>query len=263
MCYLLSSFVDYYAQELNILLHLELLEMKNNSYKFPLAPETNHIEDILHGNYSPVKGKVVTIYEVINKIKKVYKIDKNLRKMFDILYSNMINKQLAHIRNFQAHNQILFGKVIRSSGLAAKGGQWTSFSVNSTNDETFIEFIEFAYNVIQKFFLLMVIFDTIKNWKLPLKKGQNEGEVFIIKCPICNKEIIYPYSIHKDWIAKVDKESFIFCTNKSCKEKILLSRKFNYKKINVHPDKFIGLFNDVVRENILPINDEYETPQDK
>lgn len=251
LLYLLSSFVDYYAQSLNDLLELKLAPVRNN-----IEPEyldtTKVVNKFLNKDIKQKgKSQIVTINNVIKEIDKKYKKDKLLFEMISLLNSDKIKIQLANLRNYQTHNQPIFSEKKRHDCQNENVDMF--FEKANIKNEEYEKFIGFSNEVLNIYKDLLIIYKKIIIEKYPLEKEQKEEELCRVSCENCKSKFLYCYDI-VEFAQKNDHElqQYIICNNEKCHGKIELRKVDLSKKLLVHPLKYLNIFRSIADSENLP-----------
>lgn len=235
LCGNLCSFIDLYAQVLNIFYRLGLKPLRNNFSPTLLNPTTNIIDQAINGNLKKCdKQEPATSWgKVKEMIGKKYDVQNDYyEKTKAILDSNPDVTAMKNLRNYSVHYQPLF------SGFEI----WSKnnnivFSVNSNNraSDQYQKFVELAHRVIKKELLAIHYFDGMCFDQEMVPKDRKNERVSIFRCDNCNSELMVT-DYFKDFLKE------------KCKLKILCERCKQYSTITdtgksqiVHPEKYDSL----------------------
>lgn len=241
LCILLYSFIELYAQCLNVYYHLDLIPI-HKAVNRSVISHGGIVQQTKQGLFD-ISGKVVSIESVIKELNRKYQANEYFEMIKKILEVDEI-RRLKELRNNQLHYQPIFGR-FNQSYMPGKEGFFT-FNVSSKNahidKEEYVEFISLSETIAREEIKLIFYFYEMVIDKKMMRKEENEGELCVVKCTKCKKELLLPEEI----ISYMKAFEFIptFPHNNECDGKVDLNI---ISKVNVHPEKYRSIALDAIR----------------
>lgn len=241
LCILLYSFIELYAQCLNVYYHLDLIPI-HKAVNRSVISHGGIVQQTKQGLFD-ISGKVVSIESVIKELNRKYQANEYFEMIKKILEVDEI-RRLKELRNNQLHYQPIFGR-FNQSYMPGKEGFFT-FNVSSKNadidKEEYVEFISLSETIAREEIKLIFYFYEMVIDKKMMRKEENEGELCVIKCTKCKKELLLPEEI----ISYMKAFEFIptFPHNNECDGKVDLNI---IRKVNVHPEKYRSIALEAIR----------------
>lgn len=241
LCTLLYSFIELYAQCLNVYYNLDLVPIQKAVNRSVIS-HGGIVQQTKQGLFN-ISGKVVSIENVIKELNKEYQANEYFEKIKEILKVDEI-RRLKELRNNQLHYQPIFGRFYQSY-MPGKEGFFT-FNVSPQNadidKEEYVEFISLSETIIREEIKLIFYFKEMVIDKKMLHKEEREGELCAVKCTKCKKELLLPEKI----ISYMEAFEYIptFPHNNECDGKVDLNI---VRKVKVHPEKYCSIALDAIR----------------
>ncbi|MCC4359313.1 hypothetical protein [Limosilactobacillus reuteri] len=245
LCSNLCSFIDLYAQVLNIFYGLGLKPLRHNFSPTLLNPTTTIIDQAIDGSLEKCnKRKQVTNWNIIKQmIHKKYDEQNDYYKSTKALLDNDSDvTAMKNLRNYSVHYQPLFSRF----ELWSKNNH-IIFNVtsNNTTSDQYQKFMDLAYRVIKKELLVIHYFEGMCFDQKMVPRDRENERVNIFKCDNCNSELMIT-----DFLKSLAKEAL----KDKCELKILCERCKQYSTITdtgksqiVHPEKYDHLVGNEVQ----------------
>lgn len=235
LCSNLCSFIDLYAQILNIFYKLDLKPLRNKFCSTPFDPTSTIIDQAINGDLAQ-NGSVTTWNSVKNRIKSNYDEQNNYYKLTKKILNDDTDpdiKAIKALRNYCVHYQPLFSRFEIWSN-----SNQILFNVNSNDSvsDQYQKFIELAYRVIKKEILIIHYFEGMCFDRKMVPKNRHSERVSIFRCNNCNSELMVT-DYYKDFLEENCKLK-IFC--EKCKHNSIIID--TGRTILVHPEKYDSLF---------------------
>ena len=235
LCSNLCSFIDLYAQILNIFYKLDLKPLRNKFCSTPFDPTSTIIDQAINGNLAQ-NGSVTTWNSVKNRIKSNYDEQNNYYKLTKKILNDDTDpdiKAIKALRNYCVHYQPLFSRFEIWSN-----SNQILFNVNSNDSvsDQYQKFIELAYRVIKKEILIIHYFEGMCFDRKMVPKNRHSERVSIFRCNNCNSELMIT-DYYKDFLEENCKLK-IFC--EKCKHNSIIID--TGRTTLVHPEKYDSLF---------------------
>lgn len=241
LCILLYSFIELYAQCLNVFYNLDLIPI-HKAVNRSVISHGGIVQQTKQGLFD-ISGKVVSIEKVIKELDEKYQVNEYFEAIKKILGVDEM-RRLKELRNNQLHYQPIFGR-FNQSYMPGKEG-FFSFNVSpqdaDIDKEEYVEFISLSETIIREEIKLIFYFDEMVIDKKMLHKEENERELCAVKCTKCKKELLLPEEI----ISYMKAFEFIptFPHNNECDGKVDLNI---IRKVKVHPEKYRSIALDAIR----------------
>lgn len=193
LCILMYSFIELYAQTLNVFYDLKLLPLHNMPANSPITVSTGVVEQSIRP--LPYKDEsVVSMKKVLMLINKNYKTNEYYEEIRNILKCAEISR-LKALRNYQMHYQSIFSRYTQNYSLV-NGKKVFTMNVNSKdkpiNEREYVLFMELAESILEKEIELIYFFAEMIVDKKLIKCGEDEEEVCIVQCECCSKQFTLP-----------------------------------------------------------------------
>lgn len=234
LCILLYSFIELYAQSLNVYYNLDLIPIRKAVNRNVLTAQNIGIVEQTKKGLSKISGKAVSIENVISELEGKYQTNEYFEEIKRILKCIEI-KRLKDLRNNQLHYQSIFGRYNQSYMPGPEALFIFDIKPNNINidEDEYSEFLQLSEDIIQKEIkLIFYFYEMILDQKM-IKKDEAEEELCIVKCKECGEELMIPEEI----ISLLEKfELFpVIPHGNVCKGEIDLDI---IRKINVHPEHY-------------------------
>lgn len=241
LCILLYSFIELYAQCLNVYYDLDLMPIHKASNENVML--YGGIVQQTKQGLIDISGKVVSIESVINELSKKFQANEYFEMIKKILEVDEI-RRLKELRNNQLHYQPIFGR-FNQSYMPGKEGFFT-FNVSPYNanihKEEYAEFLSLSEKIVREEIKLIYYFYKMVTDKKMLLKEEKEKELCVVKCTKCKMDLLLPEEIIS--YMKVLGVFPTFPHNNECDGKVNLDI---IRKINVHPEKYRSIAYDALR----------------
>lgn len=192
LCILMYSFIELYAQSINVFYDLKLLPAHKMPVSNPLtiAGVVEQSTEGLPNN----PGKTVSIENVIKEINGKYKTNEYYEEIQNIIGSSEISR-LKELRNYQMHYQSVFSRY-NQNYLFVDGETIFNMDINSKdkplNEKEYDLFMKLADTVIEKEVDLVYFFMEMIADKKLIRLNDEEKELCFIQCEKCNKHFVLP-----------------------------------------------------------------------
>lgn len=241
LCILLYSFIELYAQCLNVYYNLDLVPIHKAANRNVIS--YGGIVQQTKQGFFDISGKVVSIESVIKELSKKFQANEYFEMIKKILEVDEI-RRLKELRNNQLHYQPIFGR-FNQSYMPGKEGFFI-FNVSPDNadidKEEYVEFLSLSEKIVREEIKLIYYFYEMVIDKKMLLKEENERELCVVKCTKCKKDLLLPEEIIL--YMKVLEVFPTFPHNNECDGKVNLDI---IRKINVHPEKYRSIAYDALR----------------
>lgn len=244
LCILLYSFIELYAQCLNVYYHLDLIPI-HKAVDRSVISGGGIVEQTKQGLFD-ISGRVVSIESVIKELSKKYQTNEYFEIIKNILEMDEI-RRLKELRNNQLHYQPVFGR-FNQSYIPGNDGFFTiNISPNNADidKKEYFEFVSLSERIINEEIKLIYYFVEMIIDKKMLLKEEKERELCVVKCMKCKRDLLLPEEIIS--YMKVLEVLPVFPHNNECNGKVNLDI---IRKVNVHPEKYCSIAFDAIRRTI-------------
>ena len=203
LCILLYSFLELYAQSLNVFYDLRILPVHKMPVNNPLM-NAGVVEQSLEGLENK-QGKTVSIETVMKEIQQIYKLNEYFAVIKKIVESEDMAR-LKELRNYQMHYQSIFCRFTQSYSFQNNESVF-NMEINPKGkpfrEKEYSLFLELADNIIEKEFNLTSCFLGMITDKKMIRLDEEEKELCTIQCLKCKRRFAFPKEII-DLLKKVD-----------------------------------------------------------
>ncbi len=241
LCILLYSFIELYAQCLNVYYNLDLVPIRKAANRSMIS-HGGIVEQTKQGLFD-ISGKVVSIESVVKELSQKYQANEYFEMIKKILEVDEI-RRLKELRNNQLHYQPVFGR-FNQSYMPGNEGFFT-FNVSPYNTDIdkkeYVEFLSLSERIVREEIKLIYYFHEMIIDKKMMLKDENERELCVVKCTKCNKDLLLPEEMIS--YMKVLEVLPAFPHDNECDGKVNLDI---IRKVNVHPKKYRSIAYDAIR----------------
>lgn len=232
LCGNLCSFIDLYAQVLNIFYKLGLKPLRKNFSPTLFNPTTTIVDQALNGNLKKCnKKELTTSWGMVKKIigKKYDEKNDYYKSTQTILDSDTDITAMKNLRNYSVHYQPLFS---RFEIWSENNDIVVSVGSNSRASDQYQKFLDLAYRVIKKELLIIHYFEGMCFDQKMVPKNRKNEQVSIFKCSNCGSEVMI--SDYSKAFLKEKCKLKLFCER--CKQSSIITD--TGKTQIVHPEMF-------------------------